>query len=145
MKPNLQAGLFKYSLEELCKEAKCSTEELKFLKQEKLLSFPLDKKQYEEYEINEAKFLVALLHSGLPMSRIKILLQKLEKPYAYSDIYYDFIRDSWVEKPINCDEDISLVEEYIDDYLDYLEDGDNKDELERIFKSIKMKLKELKE
>jgi hypothetical protein len=139
---NFQSGLFKYCLKNLCKEAKCEVDDLKYLREENLLSFKLDKKEYEVFEVNEARFLVSLLRSGLPTSRIKILLQKLEKPYFYSNIYYDFISKSWLEKPITCDEDISKVEEYVEEYFEYLVEEENYQELKRLLTIIKSKLKE---
>ena len=147
--PSLQRGLFTYKLEQLCNEANCDLKDLRLLIKEKLLSFSLNKKGYEEYEVNEARFLTSLIKSNLPIKTIKKMLSSLEKPYSYTNIYYNFITQKWLENPIPREEiddfikdSPELINDHIYEYLEYLSENDERERLKEILKSAAEYLEE---
>lgn len=141
MKPK-QQGLFKYTLKQLCRDARCSVQDLEILKQNRLLSFPINKEKYDDSELYEAIFLTSLLKSELSIEKINKMLSGLEKPYSYSNIYYNFITQKWVQNPIREDEienyiveNSDLISDHIDEYLETLYENDDQEKLKEIIKS----------
>lgn len=137
---DLQQGLFKYKLKQLCQEANCDLQDLRLLIKEGLLSFSLNKKEYEMYEVDEARFLTSLLKSEIPIKTIKRMLSNLEKPFAYTNLSYDFLKKAWIEKSIGPDEDISITGDYIEDYIEYLAEKGDGEKIKEIFNLLREKV-----
>ena len=137
---DLQQGLFKYKLKQLCREVNCNLKDLRLLIKKDLLSFALNKKEYEIYEVDEARFLTSLLKSEIPIKTIKGMLFNLEKPFAYTNLSYDFTKKAWIEKSIGPDEDIAIIGDYIGDYIEYLEEEDDREKISEIFNLLKEKV-----
>jgi len=126
IQPDLQLGIFKTKREEVLKQFNIAYASAQQWYKNGYLSFEIEKiEELEEPQFKELVFLNTLFNSGVSLNTIDLLLDKLEKPYAYNlhQIYYDFVKGDWKYLPTKEDfaeennedlfSDISaIIEEY---------------------------------
>lgn len=146
MRP-MQLGIAKFNLEQLCSQANCSIKELKFLKNKGLLSFSADQKEFEWFEVSEARFLISLIRFGFSLTNIKKLLASEEPPYSYSNYFYNFVDKIWLDSPIpreQIDEYLSnnleTISGHIEDYIEYLAEEGEEEKIKEILDLLKEKI-----
>lgn len=145
--PNLQSSLFKYSFN----DSGCTMYQTELLFNEGLLSFNPEKKvEYQDYEIQELKFLKVLyFDSGLPVGLVRVMLSKLQKPYSFSfdQIYWDHGVQEWKYLPQDNREYVAenikdIIIDNFEDFLAFVDDYEYED-LSYLKEELDNRLKEI--